>query len=221
MFGMGPKTEVTASLTIKDFPRVMEASKPGQHYETDDFMVKETPMRLGVFPNGAKEEERGKLAVYVQNRSQVEVKVKKQYFLARKISDMTEYTLKPRRRRNGVSINLSHDIKEEIKEHYKEKDFVVKVKVEMEGEVVKIREGEEAQRKRKLISQEVTETAYRKMAWTDFTLVFEGEDVACHKVILAGASTVFAAMLENDHQEAREGRAIIQLPAAVGRAFVR
>ena len=112
---------------------------------------------------------------------------------------------------------------EEAKEYYKEKDFVVKVKVEMEGEVVKIAGENTEMRKRKAISQEVSETAFRKMAWTDFALVFEGEELACHRLILAGASRVLAAMLEpaSQHREAVEGRAVIQLPAAVGRAFLR
>ena len=118
----------------------------------------------------------------------------------------------------GFSRFLSH---EEAKELYKQKDFVVKVKVEMEGEVVKI-VGENTETiKRKFIAQEVSENAFKKMSWTDFVLEFEGEELACHRLILAGASPVLAAMLENNHREAVEGRAVFQLPAAVGRAFVR
>ena len=71
------------------------------------------------------------------------------------------------------------------------------------------------------MGQDITEVAYRKMAWTDFILEFEGEELAVHRVILGGASPVLAAMVENQHKEAREGRAVIPLPAAVGRAFVR
>ena len=64
VFGKGPKTEVTASLTIKDFIDVMESSEPGKSYETDDFMVKETPLRLVVYPKGRAEEYRGGVSVY-------------------------------------------------------------------------------------------------------------------------------------------------------------
>ena len=46
LYGMGPKTEVTDSLAIKDFVDVMESSKPRKRYETDDLMVRETPMSL-------------------------------------------------------------------------------------------------------------------------------------------------------------------------------
>ena len=76
VFGKGPKTEVTASLTIKDFIDVMESSEPGKSYETDDFMVKETPLRLVVYPKGRAEEYRGGVSVYVSNKNQVDVKVK-------------------------------------------------------------------------------------------------------------------------------------------------
>ena len=50
---------------------------------------------------------------------------------------------------------------------------------------------------------------------TTFTLVFEGEEVPCHKEVLAAASPVFGAMVE-----AIEGRANIQISADVGKALV-
>ena len=43
LYGMGPKTEVTA---INDFVDMMKSSKPRKRYETDDLMVRETPMSL-------------------------------------------------------------------------------------------------------------------------------------------------------------------------------
>ena len=219
VYGKGPKTEVTASLTIKDFVEVMKSSEPGKNYSTDLFIVKETPMVLGVYPNGYKEEDRGWVSVFVRNRSQAEVKIKEQFITDVKTDDMWEGSI-PAGKMSGVLSFLSH---EEVTEHYKEKDFVVKVKVEMEGDVVKI-VGEDVEvKKRKAIAREVLEEAFRKMAWTDFALVFEGEELVCHRLILAGASRVLAAMLEpaSQHREAVEGRAVIQLPAAVGRAFIR
>ena len=60
-----------------------------------------------------------------------------------------------------------------------------------------------------------------KKELTNFTLEFEGGEVACLKVILAGASPVLAAMFRNEHQEAAEGRAVLQVPVAIGKAFVR
>jgi len=219
VYGKGPKTEVTASLTMKDYLEVMETSEPGKHYDTDEFMVKETPMRLVVYPNGYSEEFRGGVGVYLANRSQVEVKLKRQFITDVKSSEMEEKTI-PAGGMTGFKRFPPH---EDAKEHYKEKDFVVKVKVEMEGEVVKVVGENLDTRKRKAIAQEILENAYRKMAWTDFILEFEGEELACHRNILAGASPVFAAMLEPASQfiEAEEGRAVIKLPAAVGRAFLR
>jgi len=219
VYGKGPKTEVTASLTIKDFVEVTESSEPGKFYATDDFLVKETPMCLVIYPNGFDEEDRGWVGVQIANRSEVDVKLKRQFITDVKTTDMEEVTVKAGILGEYIWMNtfISH---EAIKEHYKEKDFVVTVNVEMEGDVVKIvREGKT--RKRKAMSQDITEIAYRKMSWTDFTLEFEGEELTVHRVILAGASPVLAAMLENQHREAREGRAVIQLPASVGRAFVR
>ena len=45
----------------------------------------------------------------------------------------------------------------------------------------------------------VLERVFDKMEKTDFTLVFDGEEVPCHKHILAAASPVFEAMVENQH----------------------
>ena len=59
------------------------------------------------------------------------------------------------------------------------------------------------------------------MERTDFTLVFDGVEVACHKHILSAASSVFEAMVKNQHLEAIESVANIELSEEVGRAFVR
>ena len=225
VFGKGPKTEVAATLIIKDFVEVMEASKPGEYYETDEFMVKETAMRLRVYPNGFREEGRGWVSVCVESRGQAGGKMKCMFITDVK-SKETNSALLLFITKQAITVGYGYSrffSNEEAKEHYKERDFVVKVKVEMEGEVVKIAGENTEMRKRKAISQEVSETAFRKMAWTDFTLVFEGEELACHRLILAGTSRVLAAMLEpaSQHREAVEDRVVIQLPAAVGRAFLR
>ena len=59
------------------------------------------------------------------------------------------------------------------------------------------------------------------MSGADFTLVFEGEEVPCHKIVLAAASPVLEAMVENKHREAIESKANIKLSAEVGRSFLR
>ena len=56
---------------------------------------------------------------------------------------------------------------------------------------------------------------------SDFTLVFGGEEVLCHKHILAAASPVLEAMVKNNHREAIESKADIKLSAEIGRTFVQ
>ena len=75
-----------------------------------------------------------------------------------------------------------------------------------------------APKKRKF---DVWEKVHNKMARTDFILVFEGQEVPCHKHVLAAASPVLEAMVENKHREAIESKANIKLSAEVGRAFLR
>ena len=56
---------------------------------------------------------------------------------------------------------------------------------------------------------------------TDFTFLFDGKEVPCHKHVLAAASPVLEAMVENQHREAIENKAKIQISEEVGRAFVQ
>ena len=60
--------------------------------------------------------------------------------------------------------------------------------------------------------------------WVDtkqLCLVFDGVEVPCHKIILAAASPVFEAMVENKHREAIECKANIELTEEVGQGFVQ
>jgi len=219
VFVRAPKTEVQATLIIKGFAEEM-AIKPGEHFVSDEFLVKEVPMWLRVYPNGVNEE--GFVSVYLRSRnSRTTFPFKYRFVTDVKTTEMVE---------SHVSASdLSHDrflSHAECREHYKQRDFVLKVEVEVEGERVKILGKGAATMQRKPIGQEVTEAAFQQKAWTDFTLEFGGEEVACHRIILGGASPVFAAMFENQHREALEGRAVTQLSttqlsAEVGRAFVR
>ena len=67
----------------------------------------------------------------------------------------------------------------------------------------------------------VGKNLYEKMQKSDFTIVFNGVEVACHKNVLAAASPVFEAMVENQHLEAIQSKANIELSEEVGRAFVK
>ena len=51
--------------------------------------------------------------------------------------------------------------------------------------------------------------------------VFDGEEVACHKIILSAASPVLKAMVNNNHREAVECKANIELTKEVGQGFVQ
>ena len=51
--------------------------------------------------------------------------------------------------------------------------------------------------------------------------VFDGEEVACHKIILSAASPVLKAMVNNNHREAVECKANIELTKKVGQGFVQ
>ena len=75
-----------------------------------------------------------------------------------------------------------------------------------------------APKKRKF---DIWENVHSKMARTDFVLVFEGQEVPCHKHILAAASPVLEAMVENKHGEAMESKASIKFSADVGKSFIR
>ena len=56
------------------------------------------------------------------------------------------------------------------------------------------------------------------MKRTDFTLVFDGHEIACH--ILAASSPVLRAMVENHHVEAVQSKANMELSEEVGQAFL-
>ena len=59
-------------------------------------------------------------------------------------------------------------------------------------------------------------------AFRKSVLVFDGQEVPCHKHILSAASSALEAMVENKHKEAIECKAnIVELSEDAGRAFVR
>ena len=89
--------------------------------------------------------------------------------------------------------------------------------VDIPGEELKITRSESGEGKKYCVGK----TLYQKMQRSDFTMVFSGAEVPCHKNVLAAASPVFEAMVENQHLEAIESKAEIELTEEVGRAFVK
>ena len=65
------------------------------------------------------------------------------------------------------------------------------------------------------------ENLYDQMMDPNFSLVFQGVKVPCHKHVLAATSPVFEAMVVNQHLEAIESTANIELSEEVGRAFAK
>ena len=209
--------QVTANLVIKNFADMMAGFLPGRHILSDPFNVGHTPMAIKVFPNGQDDEEKGTVAIFLQNKGTAAISVKCQL-----ITDLLTRNLDYKHTVDagssfGFSRFLTHAACAEI---YKEKDFIVTAKVEVPGKPVKIAgiESGPAPKKKKL---NVLENIYNTMEKSDFILVFGGVEVACHKIVLAAASPVLKAMVENKHREAIESKANIKLSAEVGRAFVR
>ena len=97
-------------------------------------------------------------------------------------------------------------------------DFVLTVNVEILGEDLKIMENEDEVVPKKF---DFRESLYSKMMDPNFKLVLQGVEVPCHKQVLAAASPVFEAMVQNQDLEAIESKANIELTEEIGRAFVK
>ena len=209
--------QVTGKLVIKNFVEVMAGFKPGRFILSDPFNVGDTPMAIKVYLNGRDNKETGNVGVFLMNHSDADINVKCQLNTDVATWEFS-YTDKVDARGGwGNAKFLTHA---KCAEAFKEKDFVVTAKVEIPGEPVKI-VGIESARAPKKQKFNLLETVYNNMEKSDFTLVFDGEEVACHKIILAAASSVFKAMVENKHREAIEGKANIQFSGEVGRALVQ
>merc|ERR1719234_475337 len=172
-------------------------------------------MATRVYPNGEDEKERGNVGVFLQNHGQADINVKCQLITEVKTWGFGYEETVEVGHGAGLAKFLSHA---KCAEAYKDKDFIVTAKVEIPGEPVKIFGIEPAPKKQKL---NVLAEVYNSMEESDFALVFEGEEVPCHKIVLAAASPVFKAMVKNKHKEAIEGKANIVFTKEVGRAFVR
>ena len=215
--GMSGIIEATGKLVIKNFAKVMAGFKPGMLIESDPFMLGDTPLAIRVYPNGDRHSSKGHVSLFLQNNGDDDIRVKGQLITDLNTIDF-EYTEFVQAKGGwGIDKFLTHA---ECADAYKDKDFVVEAKLEIPGEVTKIagRQSAAATKKRKF---DVWENVYNEMAGADFTLVFEGVEVPCHKHILAAASPVLKSMVENKHREAIESKAKIKLSAEVGRAFVR
>ena len=210
--------EATAKLVIKDFVEVMSRVRVGKCIESDLFWLGDTPMSIEVFPNGDRDEDKGHVSLFLSNKGNYDdISVKGELVTDLKTMDIEYKDVLEAKDSWGNTRFLTHT---QCADAYKDKDFIVEAKLEILGEVTKIagKQSAAASKKRKL---SILEKVYNKMARTDFILVFEGEEVPCHKIVLAAASPVLEAMVENNHRESIESKANMKLSAEVGRAFVK
>ena len=206
--------KVTGKLVIKNLIGVMAGFKPGKFIASEKFMLGEHPLAIKVYPNGRTDETKGHVSVFLVNKGDEDISVKSQI-----ITDVKTFSVDytdPLRAGlgKGFSEFLTHA---DCTDAYADKDFVVTANVEMPGEPVIIAGGPNPKKQK----FNVLERVFDRMEETDFTLVFTGEEVPCHKIVLAAASPVFAAMVKNKHREAIECKANIELSGEAGRAFVR
>ena len=209
--------KATAKLVIKDFLDVIKACKPGKGYPSEVFMVGDTPMAINLYPGGGYAENKGYVSISVQNKGDAAVRVKIKFTTDVVSPRDTESTIEP----NSTWGYTKFMTNARCAEVYKDKDFIVTVNVEkipdVDLEILGKKSSEDPPPKKLC----VWENVYTNMERTDFTLVFDGHEVPCHKHILAAASPVLRAMVENQHAEAITSKANIELSEEVGRAFVR
>ena len=209
--------QATGKVVIKDFVELMAASKPKDCYPSAPFMVGDVPMIVDVYPNGSKDEHTGFVSIFLQRLGTDPIKGKCKF-----ATDIRSYSFEYRWGRGdewsevGYSNFASHD---QCMEEYQGKDFVVTAEVSSPGLGWKVLETKSPAACLKEFT--VWEKVFTNMERSDFTLVFDGKEVACHKLILAAASPVLRALVENQHREAIESKANINISEDIGRAFVR
>ena len=214
VYAKAPGAKATAELVIQDFLEVMKTSEPGKCYASDTFMVGDTPMTIKVYPNGDEDKNSGNVSVFLKNQSDAALTTVKYQFVTEAKTWGFDTKFEPKASL-GRSSFLSHA---QCEDAFKEKDFLVTVNVEILGEKLKIMGNDNAVAPKKIC---VCRKVYEEMMDPNFTLVFNGSEVACHKHILAATSPVFEAMVKNQHLEAIESKANIELSEEVGRSFVK
>ena len=214
-----PKTVVTYSFVIGGFDKDMEKKKTGEGYISDEFLVTGFPISIAVFPAGRIEDQKGFVSMYLQNRGNKDIAVMFEWQVGTFKGPKVEDVLKVRTFK-GKGKFMTHA---ECKKQLKDGVFEVKVNIEVEGVKVKVPGGNPSlTQKRKSGVQEMVETMYSKMQKSDFTLVFDGKSVQCHKCVLMASSPVFEAMIETANmKESLKDTADLKFSAEVGESFVK
>ena len=154
--------------------------------------------------------------VYLVNESDRDVTVKYKF-----VTEVSTVTGNREVKSNGDLVDAMGWVLSHVKcaDAYKDKDFILTAFVEIPGKNMKIWGSESADISEKYC---IGKKLYEKMQDTNFSLVFTGTEVFCHKQVLAAASPVFEAMVGNEYLEAKESKAnIVGISEEVGRAFVK
>ena len=212
----------TTKVVIKDFVELIRSSKPKDGYESAPIMVGDVPMIVKVSPNGNTTDYTGWVSIFLRNSGNTPVQA--QYSFT---SDILSISSQVRifgpakeglyKASWGFPKFASHD---QCVEEYKDKDFVLTAEFKSPGldwELMETKNPPPAGPK----EFDIWEKVFTNMERPDFTLVFDGQEVACHKHILAAASPVLRALTENQHREAIESKANMSISEDIGRAFVR
>ena len=218
VFARSAQLKVTEKIVIKDFLKELELFCPGEKFSSETFMLGNTPLEIDIYPNGHLQDvDDQKLCMFLSNKSNEDVQV--QFEAVADIFQPGIFTALNLEADNGFPLGRKVSHAECIEVYKDKKDFVLTVNVEIPGEELRIVDASE----RVILCKKfgVWKNVYKRMQRTDFTLVFEGVEVGCHKHVLAAASSVFDAMVETQLKEAIESKAEIKLSEEVGRAFLR
>ena len=79
VFAKASPVQATAKVVIKDFLEVMGNSEVGKKYQSGSFMVGDTEMQIGIFPNGDTEKHKGFVSVFLWNSSSTNLTAKCQF----------------------------------------------------------------------------------------------------------------------------------------------
>ena len=234
---------VEAKLVIKNFgdmmtlnPRSPYIMTPGKSISSK-FKLGDSPMTIHVYPNGYSKATSGMVLVCLVNNGDETLALKGQI-----VTDVSFWRFSGLYQSQAI-INsepegfsstvaepaffeqdlkqkrfLAHLLAEKVAEDTG-KDFVVRVTVQKSDDELQIIGTESADAVPKKFG--VWKKVYGQMKDANFTLVFNGVEVPCHKHVLAAASPVFEAMLEGQNKEASDNRYTIELSEDVGIAFVR
>ena len=214
VYAKSSAAQATTKVVIKDFVELMSASEPKNCYPSEIFMIGDTPMVLNVYPNGNTAAHKGHVSVFLKALAEPVATVKCKITTDLRTSKF-EHLMEPDKCKGewGYAEFLTHD---QCVHEYKDKDFVVTASI---GGLAWGGHGQKSPVEPN--EPRVWENVYTNMERTDFTLVFDGQEVPCHKHVLAAASPVLRAMVENQHTEAITSKANFELSEEVGRACVR